>query len=77
VEIISKSSLQKDAHLKFSIYEKEKVGFYVLVYPEIQKVKIYALIQDNFEKVFDSDSGSFEFELKNGCKFRINLDILW
>ena len=77
VEITSKSSLQKDTYLKFSIYEKEKVAFYVLVYPEIQKVKIYALIQNKFEKVFDNDSGSFEFELKNGCKFSLNLDILW
>ena len=74
VEIVSKSTAQKDQFLKYSLYEKEKVKFYVLVYPEIQKLRVFKLRDNAFEKVFDSHTGRFQFELEKGCKFTIDVD---
>ena len=74
VEIVSKSTAQKDQFLKYSLYEKEKVKFYVLVYPEIQELRVFKLMDNAFEKVFDSHTGRFQFELEKGCKFTIDVD---
>ena len=61
IEIVSSSTANKDEKIKFSIYEKEKVDYYVLVYPDFKKVKIYKN-KDKFDKVYEGD-GKFKFEL--------------
>ena len=61
IEIVSSSTVDKDEKIKFSIYEKEKVDYYVLVYPDFKKVKIYKN-KDKFDKVYEGD-GKFKFEL--------------
>ncbi|WP_297889240.1 Uma2 family endonuclease [Sulfurihydrogenibium sp.] len=71
VEVVSKSTAQKDEYLKFEIYQKEKVPYYVLVYPDIKKVRAFKLIDGKFDKFFDSDDGVLEIQLKNGCKVSI------
>ncbi|RUM42210.1 MAG: Uma2 family endonuclease [Desulfurobacterium sp.] len=76
-EIVSKSTAQKDEQLKFLIYEREKVNFYVLVYPDLKKLRIFFLRNGKFEKVYERDEGTFEFELKNGCKFFLEIGELF
>jgi len=61
IEIVSASTVDRDEKIKFSIYEKEKVDYYVLVYPDFKKVKIYKN-KDKFDKVYEGD-GKFKFEL--------------
>lgn len=41
VEVISKSTAKKDEHLKYEIYEREKVPYYIIAYPEIKKVRVF------------------------------------
>ena len=51
MEIVSQPTVQKEQILKFSLYEREKVKFYVLLYPEIQKMRVFKLIDNKFEKI--------------------------
>jgi Uma2 family endonuclease len=74
-EIVSKSTAFKDENLKFSLYEREKVKYYAIVYPDLKKMRVFKLEKSKYEKVFDSEDGSFTFEIK--CSFSINLDKLW
>ncbi|SMP12165.1 Endonuclease, Uma2 family (restriction endonuclease fold) [Desulfurobacterium pacificum] len=74
-EIVSKSTAIKDENLKFELYEREKVQYYALVYPEIKKMRVFKLKNNKYDKVFDSDSGTFTFEIK--CKFTVDLDRMW
>ncbi|ADY74005.1 protein of unknown function DUF820 [Desulfurobacterium thermolithotrophum DSM 11699] len=76
-EIVSKSTAQKDEQLKFLIYEREKVDFYVLVYPSIKKLRVFSLKNEKFEKIFEGDEGSFKFTLKNGCSFTLEIGELF
>jgi len=77
VEVVSKSTAQKDEHLKFAIYEKEKVPFYVLVYPDIGKVRVFQLVDRKFDKYFDGEDGILEISLKNGCNFKVDVKKLF
>jgi len=43
VEVISKSTAKRDEVHKFKIYQEEKVKYYVIVYPDDLKAKVYRL----------------------------------
>lgn len=71
VEIISKSTARRDEIHKFSIYEKEKVNYYILVYPEDLRAKVYELKDSHYDKVGDFLEGEYTFE-NTTCK--VSLD---
>ena len=62
VEIISKSTAQRDEKYKFEIYEKEKVNYYILVYPNDLRAKIYRLKGSKYDKEGDFLLESYDFE---------------
>lgn len=74
-EIVSKATIQKDEDLKFGIHEREKVPFYVLVYPEFKKARIFKLKKHKYEKITDCIDQRFEFETI--CSFSVNFGRLW
>ncbi len=53
VEILSPSTAKKDETIKFDIYEREGVQYYMLVYPDDLKVKVYRLQEGRYVKVGD------------------------
>jgi Uma2 family endonuclease len=53
VEVISPSTAKKDEKIKYEIYEKEGVDYYILVYPDDLKAKIFRLKDDKYVKVGD------------------------
>ena len=62
IEIVSSSTINKDEKIKFEIYEKEKVEYYVLVYPDLEKVRIFKNKDGKYDKVYEGDK-SFKFDL--------------
>ncbi len=62
VEIISDSTAKRDEKVKFEIYEREKVLYYVLVYPKTLDAKIYKLEERIYQKqgVFSSEKYRFD-----------------
>ena len=71
VEIVSPTTAKRDEKIKFEIYEKEKVKYYILVYPEDKKAKIYKLNKNRLEKEGDFFDEVYEF-IDISCK--VNLD---
>jgi len=70
-EIISPSSARRDEKFKFEIYEKEKVKYYVLVYPEDKIAKTYELKENKFEKMPLTN----KYEFKNlTCPAKIDFE---
>ncbi len=62
VEVISKSSVLWDEKYKFEIYEREKVKYYVLVYPEDLVAKVYKLDGKRYDKQGVFVIESYEFD---------------
>jgi len=71
VEIISPSTAPRDEKYKFTIYEREKVIYYILVYPDDLKAKIYKLKGSTYDKEGDFLNEVYEFE---GIQCSIKLD---
>jgi len=62
VEILSPSSARRDERCKFQIYESEKVPYYLLVYPDDLKAKLYRLVEGCYDKVGDFFRERYDFE---------------
>jgi len=71
VEVISKATAKRDEKYKFAIYEEEKVPYYILVYPDDLKAKVYKLDGKEYDKQGDFTTESYEF---NELECDITLD---
>jgi Uma2 family endonuclease len=74
-EVISPLTARKDEYLKFYLYEKERVPYYVMVYPEIKKVKIFKFKEDKYQKVFEGKGSLIKFE--SVCPFEVDFNWIW
>lgn len=71
VEVISKSTAKRDENYKFELYEKEKVKYYIIVYPKDLKAKVYKLQNAKYEKQGDFSQESYAFE-ETLCKAKVD-----
>ncbi len=63
VEVLSKATAQKDMTVKFDLYEKQKVGCYIMIEPNTQKVEIYELKDDKYELIKSlQDEGTYKYK---------------
>ena len=62
IEILSPSTAKKDETVKFNIYENEKVNYYILVYPDDLKAKVYKIKNNKYIKVGDFTNEKLDFE---------------
>lgn len=73
VEIISKSTAKRDEKYKFEIYEKEKVTYYILVYPDDLRAKVFKLKGSHYDKEGDFLQESYDFE-ETTCKVSLDFE---
>ncbi len=76
VEVVSPSTAQKDERLKYELYEREGVKTYVLVYPDLKKVRAFSIVRSRYRKFFDSDEGKLELKIKD-CTLKIDVGRFW
>jgi len=75
-EILSKSTAHKDKNLKYSLYEKEGVNYYIIVDPTESLAKVYKLHDGKYIKVCDASDESVEFTL-DVCNFTFDFGKIW
>ena len=73
VEVISKSTAKRDEKTKFELYQKEKVPYYIIVYPNDLRAKIYKLDGKEYEKVDDFTHELMDFDDLE-CGVKINFE---
>jgi Uma2 family endonuclease len=72
-EVVSSSSVKMDERIKYELYQREKVTYYILVYPQdLKKVRVYKLEGDVYKKDFEGFEGTYKIDLQ---KCKIDLDI--
>lgn len=76
VEVVSDSSSKRDEVMKFELYQKEGVKYYILAYPENRIAKVYKNTENGFYKVDDYSSEESIFNIKN-CSFTIDFGAIW
>lgn len=76
IEVVSESSSKRDEVMKFDLYQREGVSYYVLVYPEKRLAKVYQNSTLGFKKLGDYCQESAEFVIDN-CVFSIDFSLVW
>lgn len=67
-EILSKSTASKDTGLKFRLYEREGVKYYIIVDPVEKLAKVYELRDGKYIKMVDATTETATFSLSE-CSF--------
>jgi len=75
-EILSKSTANKDLRLKYDLYEKEGVDYYIIVNPDDNIVKVYKLHDGKYIKICDAVNDVVEFEFDE-CKVEFDFSKIW
>jgi len=75
-EILSKSTAVVDKNLKYELYEKEGVNYYIIVDPNESIAKVYELKEGRYIKVYDAHEESVGFELDE-CSFTFDFSKIW
>ncbi len=75
-EVVSENTAEKDEKLKFELYEREGVEYYVLVFPSVRKAKVYKLVEGKYRKLGDFTEDRLELEL-NGCRLSLDFSKVW
>lgn len=73
VEIISKATAKRDEVYKFDIYEAEKVKYYIIVYPDDLRAKVYKLEGKEYDKQGDFTSEKYIFQ-ETTCKVELDFE---
>jgi len=72
-EILSKSTAKKDKELKYNLYEKEGVDYYIIVDPDESIAKVYELKDGKYIKMCDATDEIVNFNIKE-CDDELNFD---
>jgi len=75
-EVTSPSTALKDEKVKFEIYEREGVAYYVLVYPEEKVAKVYELKEGRYIKLGDFSDERAVFGLDR-CEIVFDFSKIW
>ncbi len=72
VEVVSQNTEKMDERVKFELYEREGVPHYLLVYPEIRKVKLYNLADGRYVAKRD-----LEIKIGERCTLTLREDFIF
>ena len=76
VEVVSPSTAKRDEVFKFELYERERVLYYVIAYPDDLKAKLYKLENNQFSKQGDFSKEVYRFE-DTSCNAAIDFDAVF
>ena len=75
-EVLSPKTAKKDTTVKFDIYEKEGVKYYIIVDPDDEIAKVYHLHEGKYIKTVDATDEKVNFDLEK-CQIEIDFIKLW
>jgi Uma2 family endonuclease len=74
-EVLSPATAIKDANLKFALYEREGVRYYVMVDPRDRVAHIYENVEGRFVKRLDATKERFLFDIE--CPIEFDFGRIW
>lgn len=75
-EVISPKTARRDEQAKFQLYREEAVDYYILLYPDPGKAKVYRLVDGDYRKVGDFQREICRIELPD-CVVDVDFSRLW
>lgn len=77
VEILSPSTAHKDRTLKFDLYEREGVRWYLIVNPDDQVAHVFERIEGKYRKQTDATIETLTFGITEQCAVTLDFKEIW
>lgn len=77
VEILSPSTAFKDRHVKFSLYEKMGIKYFLLVDTDRKVMEVNSIIDKKYQLSNYPEDHPFQFVLEDDCKIKVHLNDIW
>lgn len=77
VEILSPSTALKDRHTKLSIYQQQRIEYYLIVSPESEEVEILSLENDEYVLKEKAKEFNYTFYFEEDCSATIDFGEIW
>ncbi|GAB6065087.1 Uma2 family endonuclease [Aquifex pyrophilus] len=75
-EVVSENTAEKDEKLKYELYEREGVEYYIIVFPSIRKAKVYKIQEGRYRKLTDIIDETLELKVED-CLIRLDFSKVW
>ena len=75
-EVLSQSTMFKDRNVKYKLYEKMGVSYYILVDPSARVAEVFTLQNGVYEKIKNAQDDVVEMQTKN-CKISFDFAKIW
>ncbi len=75
-EVLSPSTMFKDRNVKYKLYEKMGVSYYVLVDISARVAEVFRLYEGAYEKIADAQDDTVHFTLKT-CEVEFDFTKIW
>lgn len=76
VEILSPSTMLKDRHIKFPLYEAQRVKYYLIISPDKEEIECYEYQHDAYQLIKKARNFVHEFDF-GSCKATIDFGEIW
>ena len=77
VEILSPATAFKDRHVKFSLYEKMGIKYFLIIDIDKKLIEINTLTDKQYKLITYSGSLPFQFMLEDDCTIDVELNNIW
>ena len=77
VEILSPATAFKDRHVKFSLYEKMGIKYFLLIDIDKRSIEINTLQNSQYLLTTYTGCEAFQFVLEDDCKIDVELNNIW
>jgi len=78
VEILSPSTVLKDRNNKFTIYQSQKIPYYIIIDVDIDEIEIYHLKEDGkYQLEKPATDSPYTFQLDSSCSVDVLLKNIW
>jgi Uma2 family endonuclease len=77
VEILSPATAFKDRHVKYSLYEKMGIKYFLIVDIDKKTIEINTLVDQQYQLTNYIGNDSFKFILEDGCSIDVALNNIW
>nr|WP_274532234.1 Uma2 family endonuclease [Aquifex aeolicus] len=75
-EVVSEGTAQKDETIKFELYRREGIEYYVIAFLSLKKTKVYKLHEGKYVKLKDVTDDSLEINLED-CSISLDFSKIW
>ena len=77
IEVLSPATAFKDRHVKFSLYEKMGIKYFLIIDIDKKSVEINMLESDQYQLTFYKGNEPYNFILEDDCKIEVDLSNIW